>query len=249
LEYSGSALCTGDVALRGGLLIGLFVAGAAGSVVHCAPMCGVFVLGQMSDRMARLPRHRLCESNRISNGLLLPYHLGRVSTYAALGAVAAGSASVVGGSARFGWLSASLLVLAAALFLAHALRRVLPQGAASGAWLDGAPRGWSRLIARVTHRIPRGTATGEAILGLTLGFLPCGFLYAALAAAAATARPLIGAAAMLAFGLGTAPTLMVVGIAGQAAGRRWHHGVAAAAPFLMALNAMLLLVLAWRRIT
>jgi sulfite exporter TauE/SafE len=52
---------------------------------------------------------------------------------------------------------------------------------------------------------------------------------------------------MVAFGLGTVPSLMAVGIAGQAAGRRWDRGVAVAAPVLMAFNAMLLLALAWQR--
>src|ERR1700761_9099076 len=94
------ALCTPDTAVRGGLLLGLFVAVAAGSVVHCGPMCGVFVLGQMSERMARLPPERLCERQRIRNGLLLPYHLGRLTTYAGLGAAAAGSAAGIG---HFGW--------------------------------------------------------------------------------------------------------------------------------------------------
>ena len=84
-----ASLCTRDTALQGGLLFGLFAAGAAGSVVHCGPMCGVFVLGQVSERMARLPSGRLCERQRISSGLLLPYHLGRLTTYAGLGALAA----------------------------------------------------------------------------------------------------------------------------------------------------------------
>ncbi len=90
---------------------------------------------------------------------------------------------------------------------------------------------------------------GEYLFGLTLGFLPCGFLYAALAAAAASGRPMLGAAAMAAFGLGTAPLLMVIGVAGNAAGRQWNRVVTAAAPVLMALNAVLLLVLAWQRLT
>ena len=41
---------------------------------------------------------------------------------------------------------------------------------------------------------------------------PCGFLYAALAAAAAAGNPALGALRMLAFGLGTTPALVAVGI-------------------------------------
>jgi sulfite exporter TauE/SafE len=238
-------LCTTETTFEGGMLLGLFAAGAAGSIVHCGPMCGVFVLGQMSERMARLPPERMCERQRIGNGLLLPYHLGRLTTYAGLGALAAGSAAVFGRLAWVGSLSAVLLTIAALLFLTHAVGRVLP---AFGK-MDRAPRFWGRLIGIFTRRIARGSVFGEYLFGVTLGFLPCGFLYAAIAAAAASARPEMGAAAMVAFGLGTAPVLMVIGVAGHAAGRRWSRGVTVAAPALMVLNAALLLLLAWQRVT
>jgi sulfite exporter TauE/SafE len=244
LQWFGS-LCTSETALRGGLLLGLFVAGAAGSVVHCGPMCGVFVLGQMSERMARLPPERLCEWQRISNGLLLPYHLGRLTTYAGIGALAAGSAAVLGQHAWFSSLSAGLLAVAALLFLAHGLGRVLPVLGK----IDRAPRFWGRLIGTFTRRVARGSVVGEYVFGVALGFLPCGFLYAAIAAAAASGRSWMGAAAMVAFGLGTVPVLMVIGVAGHAAGRRWNRSVTVAAPVLMVLNAALLLVLAWQRLT
>ena len=238
-------LCTSDTALQGGMLLGLFTAGAAGSIVHCGPMCGVFVLGQMSERMARLPPERLCERQRIGNGLLLPYHLGRLTTYAVLGAAAAKSAAVLGHFSWFRSVSAILLMIAALLFLTQALRRVLP---AFGK-IDRAPWFWGRLIGLLSGRIARGSVLGEYLLGIALGFLPCGFLYAAITAAAASARPELGAVAMVAFGLGTAPVLMVIGVAGHAAGRRWNRGISKVAPALIALNAALLLLLAWQRLT
>jgi sulfite exporter TauE/SafE len=206
---------------------------------------GVFVLGQMSERMARLPPERLCERQRIGNGLLLPYHLGRLTTYAVLGAAAAKSAAVLGHFSWFRSVSAILLMIAALLFLTRALRRVLP---AFGK-IDRAPWFWGRLIGLLTGRIARGSVLGEYLLGIALGFLPCGFLYAAVTAAAASARPELGAVVMVAFGLGTAPVLMVIGVAGHAAGRRWNRGISKVAPALIALNAALLLLLAWQRLT
>jgi sulfite exporter TauE/SafE len=244
IHYLG-ALCASEPVLRGGLLLGLFVAGAAGSVIHCGPMCGAFVLGQVSERMVRLPSRSLCEWQRVSAGLLLPYHFGRLTTYGGLGALAAGSAGSVGRLPWFAGLSSVLLGVAALLFLTQALGRLWP----SAGWTDRAPRFWGEMIGAVTRRIPRGSTSGEFLFGLTLGFLPCGFLYAAIAAAAATGRPDFGAAAMMAFGLGTAPVLMVIGVAGNAAGRRWNGFVAAAAPVLMVVNAALLLVIAWQRLT
>jgi len=234
--------------LGGGIALGLLLAGATGSVMHCAPMCGPFVLGQMADRMARLPVARLCEMQRLRGALLLPYHLGRITTYAGLGALSA----LLGASlARQPWLSqlsAVLLLFAALLFLGQALQRLVPSLRVLLPNITAAPRGFVRLATRLTVRADRTTPGGTLLLGVALGFLPCGFLYAALAAAAASGGPLQGALAMAAFGLGTVPSLVAVGIVGQAAGRRWQRGAAALAPAVMLLNAVLLAVLGLRDI-
>jgi sulfite exporter TauE/SafE len=51
-----------------------------------------------------------------------------------------------------------------------------------------------------------------AFLGMTWGLIPCGFLYAAQIKAAETSNILLGATTMLAFGLGTLPTMVGVGV-------------------------------------
>ncbi|MDE2574168.1 MAG: sulfite exporter TauE/SafE family protein, partial [Rhodospirillales bacterium] len=86
---------------------GLLLAGLAGSVLHCGPMCGPFVLGQVSDRLAHVPAVLMCERSRIQAALLLPYHVGRLLSYAVLGAVAA----QFGGLARLGFVPSALLLL------------------------------------------------------------------------------------------------------------------------------------------
>jgi sulfite exporter TauE/SafE len=229
-----AALCrpgTAELALLPGLLL----AGLAGSAMHCAPMCGPFVLGQMSDRLARIPAVRLCEASRLRAALLLPYHAGRLATYAALGAIA-GS---LGALPPHGPLAGALLILAALLFLLHAggrlagpLRRFVPR-------LDRAPPGLVHTISTAVRRVDRSRWTGGLVLGLALGLLPCGFLYAALAVAAASGGGGFGALAMLAFGAGTIPSLVAVGLAG----RGLHRIVAAIAPALMLCNAALLTIM------
>lgn len=230
------------------LLLGLLLAGAAGSVVHCAPMCGPLVLGQVSDRLARIPAVRLCETARLSSALLLPYHAGRLTTYAALGALAAGVGATTAGGVRLGVVPALLLLVAALLFLGHAVARLAPGLQPLLPTLDRAPPGWVRLVRRLAGRVDRSAPGGNFLLGVALGFLPCGLLYAAIAAAAAAGSAPGGAVAMLAFGLGTVPSLVAVGVAGQAAGRVWHRGVAVAAPVVLLANAALLGAMAWQRL-
>jgi sulfite exporter TauE/SafE len=228
----------GALPVSSSMIAGLFLAGAAGSALHCVPMCGGFVLGQVADRMASLPTGRLCEWRRYRAGVLLPYHLGRMTTYAGLGAIAgAGGAALT----RIPFLAAMLLAVSAVLFVAMAVRGL-------AAWLPalrlpvGIPARVRSAIAGLNHRSP----AGGYLLGIALGFLPCGFIYAALTAAIASGDPLLGAAGMAAFAAGTAPALMAVGIAGQAAGHRWRAVMASAAPFIMVLNAALLTALAIR---
>ena len=230
------------------LPLALLAAGAAGSVLHCAPMCGPFVLGQVSDRLAGIPAARLCESARLSSALLLPYHGGRLTTYAVLGALVAGAGSAARVGAWLGALPALLLLTAALLFLTQALARLAPARLGRLRLPDRAPPAWTRCVSGLAARADSGRPGGGYLLGVALGLLPCGFLYAAIAAAAATGSVAGGALAMTAFGLGTVPGLVAVGVAGQAAGRVWHRGVAAAAPAIMLANAALLVAMAWQRL-
>jgi uncharacterized protein len=207
-------------------LAGLFLLGAAGSTVHCSAMCGPLVAGQVAERLTTVPATRLCEAHRLRHGLLLPYHAGRLTTYASLGAIAGAS-----GLAFVGWLAPArqiLLLLAALFLLAAAWVRLAPGGAA-GAW------SWVR-------RLNRTRPVGAYLFGLAMGLLPCGLLYAALVGACALATPIQGAAGMLAFGAGTTPMLAIIGIAGHT--RPARQAFARAAPWLLTLNAAVLAVVA-----
>jgi sulfite exporter TauE/SafE len=226
------------------VMLALFLAGLVGSIAHCAPMCGPFVLAQVSGALQRIDASRLCERQRLTTGLLLPYHAGRLATYALLGAIAAGSGGILERIPGAHYLPAALLALAALLFIGQALRHYAP-GLRLAPWSGQGPVPWSASVARWARRIDRTRPRGGLMLGLVLGLLPCGFLYAALAVAAATGIAWQGALAMVAFGAGTAPSLMVLGVAGRAGSRRWSRAMAGIGPVLMLFNATVLLLLAW----
>lgn len=219
------------------LPLSLFVAGLAGSVVHCVGMCGPFVLGQvMGDAQAIGAGYG--EWRRLAGAALAPYHLGRFTTYTALGALAGGATALFTANAAFAWLASCLLVLAAGLMLAQAFGMAV----ASSSPLAGP---LNRLAAPLAQA---RSVPGRYALGVVLGFLPCGLLYGAIAAAGGTASAAEGALAMAAFAAGTTPALVAVGWGGMIMRRRLHAMARwIAAPLLLA-NAALLLALASQRL-
>jgi sulfite exporter TauE/SafE len=139
------------------------------------------------------------------------------------------------------WLRPGLLLFAALLMMGAALgksRFALPM-----------PRlGMAGVLSRFAMPLlmnPNGSPRGFA-LGIALGFLPCGFLYGALAAASASGNPAIRATAMFAFATGTAPSLFAVALIGEGAGQRWRSLLARFSPAAFPLNAVLLAWTAWR---
>ncbi|RAU20644.1 sulfite exporter TauE/SafE family protein [Paramagnetospirillum kuznetsovii] len=240
LLHAGVSVCRVSVDGREGLIGGLFLTGLVGSLTHCSGMCGPFVLSQVAARMEAIPLERMTEMRRLAGAALLPYHLGRATTYGALGAVGASFAGILGGAASFRWLAAGLLALAAALLAAMAVPALKGLAGTGDSPWSGSIGRWARpLFARPFG--PRGW-----VLGMALGFIPCGLLYAALAAAAAAGNPIAGAAGMVAFAAGTAPMLVGIGAVGHAAILRWRAPLLRLAPVLLVLNAAVLAFMAWQ---
>jgi uncharacterized protein len=222
------------------LVVALAIGGLAGSVPHCVPMCGPFVLAQAGARVAALPVTCLAQHHRLRAALLLPYHLGRAATYAVLGALAGG----LGGLPWAAPLRAPLLALAAIGFLVAALRRFRATGSGGGRPREARwQRAWGALLARGGRRFDPGRAAGSFGLGMLLGLLPCGMLAMALTAVAGAGGAWLGAAAMLAFAAGTAPALIATGYAGVA-GAAWSRLLTAAVPYAMLANTTILATLA-----
>ncbi|CAN5834802.1 sulfite exporter TauE/SafE family protein [soil metagenome] len=236
-----AALCrqgvTGLAILPASLPLTLFVAGLAGSLVHCVGMCGPFVLGQVSTDAGRTTGG-YGEWQRLGGASLAPYHLGRLTTYTALGSVAGAVTALFAASTGFGWLSAVLLALAALLMILQAFGLAL-----------GTASPWSGLVTGLVGPLALSQQpAGRYALGLVLGFLPCGLLYGALAAAAGTGSASEGAISMAAFGLGTIPALVGVGWLGVVLRRRLRGITRWIAAPLLVFNAFALLALASQRL-
>jgi hypothetical protein len=194
------------------LYLTAFLVGLLGGV-HCLSMCGGLV-GSLTMGLDR----RI----RADPWLMLPYqltyNLARVAGYATAGAL-------------FGGLGALLLQLDAFQVMQRALYGVAGiVMVLLGLYLGG----WWRLIALVERLgavlwqrieplgrrfLPVRTPLQAAALGYLWAWIPCGLVYSVLITAVATGSMIEGALLMLAFGAGTLPNLLGIGLLAGAAAR------------------------------
>jgi sulfite exporter TauE/SafE len=184
-----------ELTLTAALLVGLLGGG------HCAGMCG----GIVGAVTVTLP------GSKPKWPFLLSYNLGRIVSYTLAGVLA----GAIGASSFFLehvlpiekilYALANVMLILLGLYLAG-IWRVLTKLEAVGGKLWQRLQPWSRRLLPVRN-IPQA-----ALLGLLWGWLPCGLVYSVLVAAIATADPIKGGSLMLAFGLGTLPTLLAMGM-------------------------------------
>lgn len=241
------ANCLHDLAAigPGGLPIvaaALFLAGLAGGVTHCSAMCAPFVIAQASAAIG--PASSGSTLTRLAGAALLPYHAGRIVGYSSLGAISGLAAGALNQVVGLRYVLAALLLAAALLMAMQALQRLPGSWRMAPGFLVPARllAPFQRLADRLMHHLsPRLATPGRGFgLGLLLSGLPCGLLYAALAAAAATGSALAGAVAMLAFCAGTVPALVGVAFLGRFFLRTLGPRVQLLGAGLFALNAVVL---------
>ncbi|MGH6623864.1 MAG: sulfite exporter TauE/SafE family protein [Burkholderiaceae bacterium] len=191
------------------IVLSAFMVGLLGGA-HCASMCGGIV-SAISFRGIAIEVRAARPAPRPS--FHLAYNAGRIGSYALAGALA-GAIGAVGGHLlddllpirTLLYVMASLMLLVQGLYLAGVWRGLATLERAGGRlWAHVQP--WSRRFLPVD-------SVGKALaVGALWGWLPCGMVYSVLAIALASGDPLAGALTMLAFGIGTLPNLLAMGLA------------------------------------
>ncbi len=175
----------------------------------CGGIVATLTAGLPASRRARLATQL---------PLQLGYNLGRIAGYTLAGA-----------------LMGALGVVAIQFLPLHLAQRVLYGIAAVfmillGLYLGGWWRGlvrlerigavlWRRIEPLGRRLLPIRNGWQALGVGLVWAWLPCGLVYSVLIWAVSSGGPLQGAALMLAFGLGTLPNLLGIGLLAGAAAR------------------------------
>jgi uncharacterized protein len=186
------------------ILFAAFLAGLT-NVGHCLGMCGPIVAA-----MSVNPQHQPSFGQTL--GLNLAYNAGRLSSYVIAGGLAGGVGLLLVNNPAGHYVQYGLAVLAALVMLGLGLyllnaRAVFP-------WLEQAGAGVWRFVAPLARTFyPFNTPMRGYIAGMLWGWLPCGLVYTALIFAMTAAHPVLGSIYLLAFGLGTLPNLLAMGLA------------------------------------
>jgi uncharacterized protein len=167
---------------------------------HCIGMCGGLLAA-----FALSPHGRQA-------GLLfqLLYHLGRVTTYSLIGMIVGWFGSALTMSTTYAGITRGVLLVSDMFIIILGLGTI-------GFWKNYTLwklefRGPVQLLSRSVKRLKNLPSVCSAIpLGLLMGLLPCGFLYAMVITATQSASATRGGLIMLAFGFGTLPALVLFG--------------------------------------
>jgi len=186
--------------------------GFLGSFGHCVGMCGPLTVAFSMSIQREASQKWLAQLS--FHGLL---NLGRIVSYALVGAVLGGVGSVLIASGQLAGVGSALrqgmAILTGLMLIWFGCAQVKPN------WLPRLPilhplqgnlhqhlsKGMNQLSQQTRWWVP-------FLLGGVWGLIPCGFLFAAQIKAAGTGNFWLGGVTMLAFGLGTMPMMLGVGI-------------------------------------
>jgi uncharacterized protein len=193
-------------------LLAIFSLGFFGSFGHCVGMCGPLTVA------LTLSQRDSPKSNSILFSIYL--NLGRILSYGIVGAVLGSLGSLIALSSQLAGVGSvfrqSIVVFTGLLLIWCGLNHINPNlfpkipivqpiQSKLKAYLD-------RLMNRLSNISNNSQGWKAGLLGILWGLIPCGFLYIAQIKAIETSSWWGGATTMLAFGLGTTPMMLAVGV-------------------------------------
>lgn len=176
------------------------------SSLHCIGMCGS-IIGTLT--LSLKPEVRNNKSTLFP--YILNYNIGRIFSYSLAGLLVGLAEALLtlpmglDHGHRFLQLLSAAIMISAGFYIAGWFPRF--------AYIEKAgSKLWKQLEPYGRKLIPVSTYRQAFLFGMVWGWLPCGLVYAALALAATTGDVFRSAMTMLAFGIGTLPAVVGVGI-------------------------------------
>jgi len=218
-----------------------FFVGLLGSG-HCFGMCGGIAAGLGSLNVN--PETPENPKPRATSAFL--FNTGRVLSYACLGLISAWLLTKLGHALNVPKWSMILRFVTAVMIFLIGLQFLFNLQTLAGIERLGA-RVWKLILPFAIRASSLPGGTGRLLLGLCWGLLPCGLVYSVLLTASAAGSAISGAFVMMAFGLGTLPSMLGMSLAAPTLAAmlsdKWTKKLMGAALILLAvLSASLMIV-------
>ncbi len=232
------------------VIISLISLGFFGGFSHCIGMCGPFVVTQVTNRMQNIAINDYGDFEKLKNLALLPYHSGRVFTYSILGLVSGFLSEKISDFVFFKKIAAFFMLIAALAFLNQffeqkiSLKKFIPKLLKINFLKKIKLPLFNSLISNL-FKSPTGFK--GFLLGVILGFIPCGMIYAAIALILSLQNPALSMLGMFLFGLATFPALFVTGCGSYFFIKKANFWLISKA--IMLINATLLILFALKLIS
>ncbi|MFT6332510.1 MAG: sulfite exporter TauE/SafE [Lentimonas sp.] len=174
-------------------------------------MCGPFVLNQVGNRLGNIKINQVTTFKKLQGLTLLPYHFGRISTYCLITFFSASISQNLKNSPSFKQLAGLLLIIGVLVIFNSTIAKIklpfkMPQVLRI--------KKINFINNFVSYLFANPVGFKSYLLGIILGFLPCGLVYGAILSALALENSLISTLAVLAFGIGTIPALFLTACGG-----------------------------------
>lgn len=193
-------------------LLLITILGFLGSFGHCFGMCGPLAVAfSLSHQQDSLGWHQQIKFHTLLN-------LGRMLSYALVGAAIGALGSLLVETGQLAGIGSDLrrwiAIITGMMLIWFGISQIKPD------FLPRIPLLHPLFQGSLHNRLNTGMMKlslqtkwwTPVVLGMTWGLMPCGFLYAAQIKASATGNFWYSAIIMLAFGLGTLPTMLLVGV-------------------------------------
>ncbi|WP_271254764.1 urease accessory protein UreH domain-containing protein [Pseudanabaena sp. Chao 1811] len=187
--------------------------GFLGSFGHCVGMCGPLTVAFSLSGKENQPK--VWQQHFYFHILL---NIGRICSYAITGAAIGAIGSVLVASGQLAGIESDLrrwlAIFTGTLLVWMGISQIKPEGLPNIPFLN--PMAMVALHQRLNAAMMKLSLHSHplmpALLGMTWGLIPCGFLYTAQIKAAETSSMGQGALTMLAFGIGTLPSMIGIGV-------------------------------------
>jgi sulfite exporter TauE/SafE len=234
---------------------------------HCTGMCGPLVIAQVSNKLKNIKIENFSQLTRIKNCALIPYHFGRILTYTSIALISKLITISFDETSFYRYLSFILLIFVCLVFIKYFIadikffnwlnnlfnklielsnKKLKPLIAKNlfGFWLKPI---YQKILSHYRFLFNYPFGINGLMLGIILGFLPCGLIYVAVAIAVNLSSLLYCTIAMILFGISTFPALFLTSYFGSFILKIKHLRLML--KFIFLLNIFMLIFLAFKQIS